>query len=479
MISTKQQKEIIEIKNQIAAHFTESDWLDFGCTIGFYDIIEKHPRLLRSLRFEDEDYEGNILKVLAKIIESDSENFDKINLYLHEKYAIPLREENKKKKKGDIVKFIKKKEYVILNDDLGSGSFGKTVLLQDLSIDELFVAKKYEPELPSDKKDFFNSFVQEIKIMHKLYHENLVRIFNFYLYPEVSTGYILMEYIVGKSIDEYIAGKNLPWDFDFVEKIFIQLLDAFNFLEQNGILHRDIREKNILVTENNIVKIIDFGLGKMTHSITSSMDSKDGIIIRYNMAKHPNEFQNGKYTHQTDMFCIAELFERILLKNNIKDFRYSNILEKMTKPNAKERYASFQEIIDSINKKQFEVMDIAEKDKKIYQKFSSAVCEKLIQYSRERVFENNIDKIIEKLEKIIKENSFETLIQFNDRLIGVFILSGGYTYNQKESIPCETVIDFYKWFIELSAEYQRLVIDNFILKLSKIKIKEYSEDLPF
>jgi len=478
MISAEHQKELLEIKNHIALLFTESDWLNLGCALGVYDVIENHPRLLKSLKFGDDDYEGNILKVLTKIIENDSENFNKIKLYLHEKHAIPLRRENKMKNKGDIVEFIKKKNYVMLNNNLGSGSFGKTVLLQDLSIDELFVSKKYEPELPSDKKDFFNAFVQEIRIMHKLFHKNLVRIFNFYLYPDDFTGYILMEYIDGKGIDEYIAERYAPWDFDFIDKIFIQLLDAFNYLEQNGILHRDIREKNILVTPNGIVKIIDFGLGKMIHPIATSKDSKDGVINRYNMAKHPNEFQNGKYTHQTDMFCIAELFERILLGNDIVNFRYSKILEKMTKPNAKDRYKSFQEIIDSINKKQFEIMNIAEEDKIIYQNFSNDVSAKIIHYSKERIFEKSITEIIKKLKKVIEENSFETLIQFNDRLIMVFVLSEC-TYSPKVSIPCETVKSFYKWLIELSIEYQKLVIDNFILKLSKIKIKDDSDDLPF
>lgn len=480
MMSKEQQKELVEIKNVIVLHFTKSDWLDLGYSLGFYDIIETHTRLLRSLDFGDEDYEGNILQVLKKIITRDSKNLNEIKAYLVKKYAVPFEIETKTKKAGDIIKFIKEKEYVMLNDNLGSGSFGKTVLLQDLSIEELFVAKKYEPDFSSDndKREFYKSFVQEIKIMHKLFHKNLVRIFNFYLYPDLFTGYILMEYIDGKSIDEYLAEEFFPWDFDIADKIFIQLLDAFNFLEQNGILHRDIREKNILVDKDGIVKIIDFGLGKIMQPIEKSNDSKDGIINRYNMAKFPNEFQNGKYTYQTDMFCIAELLERIISENNLKDFKYFNILEKMTKPNAKDRYKSFQEIIDLINKKQFELLKIAEVDKIIYQEFSSAVCVKLNYYSEVRKFENNIDKIIKKIEKVIEENSLETFIQFNEKLISVFVLSG-YGYNSKENIPCEVVINFYKWFIGLSTEYQRLVIDNLILKLSKIKIKEEEDNLPF
>ena len=69
---------------------------------------------------------------------------------------------------GDIIKFIKQKDYIMINSKLGSGSFGKTVLLKDPFIDELFVAKKYEPEYPEIRQKFFQSFLQEIKIMYKL-----------------------------------------------------------------------------------------------------------------------------------------------------------------------------------------------------------------------------------------------------------------------------------------------------------------------
>ena len=49
------------------------------------------------------------------------------------------------KDNGDIVQFVKQRDYIMINNDLGKGSFGKTVLLQDPFIDELLVAKKYEP----------------------------------------------------------------------------------------------------------------------------------------------------------------------------------------------------------------------------------------------------------------------------------------------------------------------------------------------
>ena len=86
----EQGKEIIEIKNQIARQFTKSDWLDLGYSIGCYDIIENHGRLLRSLSFGDEDYEGNILEVLTSIIKRDPKNFQELKHFISYKYSTPI-----------------------------------------------------------------------------------------------------------------------------------------------------------------------------------------------------------------------------------------------------------------------------------------------------------------------------------------------------------------------------------------------------
>lgn len=74
------------------------------------------------------------------------------------------------------------KDYIMINNNLGSGSFGKTVVIRDPFIDEFFVAKKYEPIFKDQelKKKFFKSFLDEIKILFKLNHKNIVRIYNYY-----------------------------------------------------------------------------------------------------------------------------------------------------------------------------------------------------------------------------------------------------------------------------------------------------------
>lgn len=90
-------------------------------------------------------------------------------------------------------------------------------------------------------------------------------------------------------------------------QIFRQLIEGFACIERNGIIHRYIREGNILISKNDKVKIIDFGLGKNMNESELSLDSFNALINRGLMQKFPKEFSEGKYTSKTDMFCLAEL----------------------------------------------------------------------------------------------------------------------------------------------------------------------------
>lgn len=156
-----------------------------------------------------------------------------------------------------IIEFDQPKKY-IFKKYIGQGGTGKTILVKDTITNFDFVFKKYSPQNENKREDYFERFVEEIKIMYPLFHDNIVRIYNYYLYPDKKIGYILMEYIDGSPINEFLCSQ----DNNVFEDIFIQLIEGFKYLEQNGILHRDIRNRNILITDDGLLKIIDFGFGK-------------------------------------------------------------------------------------------------------------------------------------------------------------------------------------------------------------------------
>lgn len=381
------------------------------------------------------------------------------------------------KQNGDIVTFLKQKDYKMINNDLGGGSFGKTVLLQDPFIDELFVAKMYKPMYEDIKEKFFANFLDEIKIMYKLNHPNVVRIYNYYAYEKEYTGYILMEYIDGKNIQDYF--EEYIWSETTLNEIFIQLIDGFSYIEEQGIIHRDIREGNILIDNNGIVKIIDFGIGKIFKK-SGADDSLVGEINRAGSDTLPQEYYDGIYTSKTDMFYLAELFHRMLelVDPDINDFSYYDILEKMMRKNPNDRYSDFEEIKAAIVKRDFVNMSITEEDKEIYRRFVNLVYDALVSFIDKQEFVNDSNTLIMKLENALEINLFETYVQKNSDVINA-IVNGRYRYNTRARINCSNVKEFLEWFKKLTDASRKLVLRNIISKLSMIDVEYESEELPF
>jgi serine/threonine-protein kinase len=390
------------------------------------------------------------------------------------------------KNNGDMIQFLKQRDYTMINSDLGSGSFGKTVLLKDPFIDELFVAKKYEPAAinPEEKERFYKNFLDEIKILYKVNHKNIVRIYNYYPYPEKTTGYIIMEYIDGKNIAEFCSDYNLPFPAVSLDNVFIQLIDGFNYLENYGIIHRDIRENNILIDKSGIVKIIDFGIGKVIKKGEVLHDSLALEINREDSDTLPQEYYEGIYTSKTDMFYLGELLNR-LIKNEIdvfnideSNFSYYRILGKMMKKHPKDRYSSFSDIKEAIDKYDFSNMEITSSDKSIYQAFSDSLLEAIASFTDERKFNYNIDRFISQIDKALQINCFEHKIQDNRDVIRSIVVSG-YSYSPSCYISYYTVKNFSDWFKKSTSQSQQLILNNIISKLSVIKIEENSLDIPF
>lgn len=338
------------------------------------------------------------------------------------------------KNNGDMISFLMQKQYVMVNNNLGSGSFGKTVLLKDPFIDELFVAKKYEPEFDDQqlKEKFYKNFLDEIKILYKLNHKNIVRIYNYYAYESIYTGFILMEYIDGQNIEDYINNYISIFEDNSIDDIFLQMIEAFCYIEEHGIIHRDIREANILVDKSGNVKIIDFGIGKIFNSQEQHLeDSLVSKINREGSDTLPQEYYAGIYTSQTDMFYLAELLKRLLTNttnSEVKDFSYEDILARMMEKSPKNRFENFKAVRDAVNKKDFFSMDISEEDKKIYLDFTDSVYNLISVFTESPRFIMQPEVFISKINNIIKINLFEEYIQNNVDVINCVTESKGYRY---------------------------------------------------
>lgn len=385
------------------------------------------------------------------------------------------------KQNGDVIPFLKQKDYIMVNNDLGSGSFGKTVLLQDPFINELFVAKKYEPAYDDIQEEFYQNFLDEIRIMYKLNHRNIVRIYNYYAYENSHTGYILMEYIDGQNIGDFIENYCPPFESISLDDIFIQLIDAFCYIESKGIIHRDIREGNILIDHNGTVKVIDFGIGKIYSKNDEETDSLAGEINRAGSDTLPQEYYDHTYSNLTDMFYLAELYKRLISNSpNIdqNDFSYHDILNKMMEKQPENRFESFSAIHEAIGLHDFTIMPISEDDRMIYQQFTGCIARTLVSFLEAPKFNYDPSIFAGRLEKALSNNLFETYVQNKEDVIKC-IIESRYRYRPTIQIACQDVRNFLDWFKASTPQSQLLILNNYIAKLSATVKTELEPELPF
>ncbi|SJZ67778.1 protein kinase family protein [Selenihalanaerobacter shriftii] len=373
-------------------------------------------------------------------------------------------------KKDSIIEFNQSKKY-IFKKHIGQGGTGKTILVEDIITNFDFVCKKYSPYDEGMQDEYFERFIEEIKIMHPIFHENIVRIYNYDLYPEQKTGYIFMEYIDGTPIDAYLTFENN----DVFENIFIQLIEGFDYLQRNAILHRDIRNKNILVTNDGVLKIIDFGFGK---KINMSSKEKASIILNWPVTEFPDEINDSEYNHQTEVYFVGKTFNKILKQNNINNFRYQHIINEMINLNPEYRIKSFSNVLEEISKDIFDKYSFIDDERYIYLRFADSLTNNIIKMRDEIELVQDSKEIIRSLEEIINECLLEEFLQDNSKLISCFV-KNAYTYSTRNNIEVECIRDFYEFFKKLSISKREIVLNNINSRLKNVKIEYDDVEVPF
>jgi eukaryotic-like serine/threonine-protein kinase len=367
----------------------------------------------------------------------------------------------------NIIKFIRQKDYKLIKE-LKCGATGHPILIEDETIGEQFVCKKYSPD-DQNKERFYNNFKDEIKILHKVYNKNIVRVFNYYLYPEQKTGYILMEYIKGENIDVYL--KNNP---SKINEIFLQAIDGFCYLEEKNILHRDIRPNNILISDDTILKIIDFGFSKFTELGKTEFNSIPDLNW---ICSVPEELSQNRYDHRTEIYFIGRLFANILNLNNIQGFKYNNIITKMIEVNYNDRIDSFPSIKKLILDGEMETTIFSTSDKKTYQNFADSITSILTKIDYNSKYKFDIESIISNLEEINNNSNLEDLVYNSSSIISCFI-TGSFEVNKKVKMSVETLRSFLHFFRKISFDKQQVVLNNIGRRLDSIE-RDVIFDLPF
>lgn len=142
---------------------------------------------------------------------------------------------------------------------IGAGGMGEIYLARDTRL-ERHVALKILPEKFTADHDRLNRFVREAKSASALNHPNIITIYEIGKFD--GTNFIAAEFVEGETVRDRLArGKIL---FDELFSIAVQTSEALAAAHAAGIIHRDIKPENIMIRRDGYVKVLDFGLAKLT-----------------------------------------------------------------------------------------------------------------------------------------------------------------------------------------------------------------------
>ncbi len=206
--------------------------------------------------------------------------------------------------------------------ELGQGAMGTVYLGMDPKINREVAIKtlKYA-DVDADKlAEVKTRFFLEAEAAGKLSHTKIVTIFD--VGEEHDMAYMAMEFLKGKDLAEYCSKNKLLRPKQAL-KVVLSVSEALNYAHQNGVVHRDIKPDNIILLENNRVKVADFGIAR----VMTASKTQTGVILGTPNYMSPEQVAGSKVDGRSDLFSLGVVLYELLTGE--KPFKGDNLTNLM------------------------------------------------------------------------------------------------------------------------------------------------------
>ncbi len=215
---------------------------------------------------------------------------------------------------------------------LGSGGMGEVYLADDNTLNRK-VALKLLPRQFTQNADRLRRFEQEARAASALNHPNIITIYEIGEFE--GARFIATEYIAGETLREQLSKGAIP--FSRVLDIGMQAADALAAAHSSGIVHRDIKPANIMCRADGYVKLLDFGLVKLTNTQPQLDVTEAGRVMGTISYMSPEQAMGQPLDHHTDIFSLGVvLYElatgRRLFEKQSEGATYDAILHEEPPP---------------------------------------------------------------------------------------------------------------------------------------------------
>ncbi|KAJ9550380.1 hypothetical protein OSB04_014425 [Centaurea solstitialis] len=192
-------------------------------------------------------------------------------------------------------------QFLTLDHKVASGSYGDlykgTYRSQEVAI-KVLKAERIDTDMQKE-------FAQEVYIMRKIRHKNVVQFIGACTKP--SSLCIVTEFMSGGSVYDYLHKQKGTFKLPILLKVAIDISRGMDYLHQNNIIHRDLKAANLLMDENDVVKVADFGVARVKAQ-TGVMTAETGTY-RW-MA--PEVIEHKPYDHKADVFSFGVVLWELL-----------------------------------------------------------------------------------------------------------------------------------------------------------------------
>ena len=186
-----------------------------------------------------------------------------------------------------------------INKLIGRGGMANVYLGTDMGSGIKVAIKILKPEFSADE-EFIRRFDTEAKAVSSLNHANIVKVFG--VGHEGNFRYIVQEYVDGITVKELI-NQNGHLDWKVAVPIVIQVGMALEYAHKNGIVHRDIKPQNILISRDRIAKITDFGIARASTGSTITMTSGGAMGSVHYFS--PEQARGGNVGPASDIYSVG------------------------------------------------------------------------------------------------------------------------------------------------------------------------------
>jgi HEAT repeat protein/tRNA A-37 threonylcarbamoyl transferase component Bud32 len=190
---------------------------------------------------------------------------------------------------------------------IGRGAFGTVLLMEDTVVEERLILKFLNPNVAEDE-EIMKRFVHELRYSRKITHRNVIRIYDF-LYIQGNYA-ISMEYFRSHTLGSEIINEK-PLAQKRALQFGIDIATGMTVAHQVGIVHRDLKPANLLINDEGLLKIVDFGVAAAQREGDTQL-TKTGYVIGSPKYMAPEQILGRKVDERADIYALGVIMYEML-----------------------------------------------------------------------------------------------------------------------------------------------------------------------